>query len=256
MAKAKNLYGNWVVLAPDSSLLSYSSKKRAMWYVDRDLAEIINKRTVRLKFEPSGRNKDEYSLQRKSNKCVVCGSNVIKDLTKHHVIPTMYKKHFPIKFKARSSHDVVVICRDCHDEYEHTYADKLKKEIAEKYDVPIQINRRENDLVKSIMICRTIIKYWDELPGDRVETLLNDFKEINGWEPNTFDEMEDFLSKNEDLLTFENNHSKIIVENYLENNEIMNFIIMWRQHFLDSMKPKFMPEGWDVNYSDFYNKCD
>ena len=255
MAKEKNLYGNWVVLAPDNQLLSYSAEKRAMWYIDRGLAEIINKRTIRLNFEPRGRNKDDYSLQRKSNKCVVCGTSVIKDLTKHHVIPSMYKKLFPLEFKARSSHDVVVICRKCHDDYEHDFADSLKEKLAIMFDAPVQISNKVNEIVKSILICRTIIKYWDELPGDRVETLLNDFKEINGYEPNTFDEMDEFITKNEDKLpSVENNHSRIVVENYLERDSLMSFIVLWRQHFLDSMKPQFMPEGWDVNYADFYNK--
>jgi len=257
MAKEKNLYGNWVVLAPDNKLLSYGSKKRAMWYVDRDLADIINKRTIRLKFEPRGRNTDDYSLQRKTNKCVVCGSTHIKTLTKHHVIPSMYKKLFPIEFKARTSHDIVVICRNCHDAYEHDFADRLKEELAELFDAPLQISHKDNEIVKSILICRTIIKYWDEIPGDRVETLLNEFKEINGFEPDTFDEMDKFIEKNEDKLpSIENSHSKIIVDKYLESNSLMDFIVLWRQHFIDSMEPKYMPDGWDVNYADFYNKND
>jgi len=256
MAKEKNLYGNWVVLAPDNELLSYSAEKRAMWYVERDLADIINKHTIRLKFEPRGRNTDDYSLQRKSNKCVVCGTTHIKSLTKHHVIPSMYKKLFPIEFKARSSHDVVVICRDCHDIYEHDFADLLKEYLGEKYSAPLQISQKANEIVKSIMICRTIIKHWDVLPGDRVETLLNDFTEINGWEPDTFDEMDKFIEDNEDKLpSVENSHSKVVVEKYTSNNNLLEFIIMWRQHFLDSMNPDFMPDGWAVDYADFYTQC-
>jgi len=255
MAKEKNLYGNWVVLAPDNELLSYGSEKRAMWYVDRNLADIINKRTIRLKFEPRGRNTDEYSLQRKTNKCVVCGTTQIKSLTKHHVIPSMYKKFFPIEFKARSSHDVVVICRDCHDKYEHDFADRLKDELATQFNAPLQISNKVDEIVKSIMICRTIIKYWNELPGDRVETLLNEFNDINGFELDTFDEMDKFIEENEEKLpSVENTHSKIIVDDYLKNNKLMDFIVMWRQHFLDSMNPKYMPDGWNVNYADFYTK--
>jgi len=253
MAKEKNLYGNWVVLAPDGKLLSYGSEKRAMWYIDKDLATIVNKRTIKLNFEPKGRNLDDYSLQRKANRCVVCGSTHIKTLTKHHVIPSMYKKLFPLEFKARSSHDIVVICRECHDRYEHDFADRLKEELAEKFNAPLQISTQVNDIVKSILICRTIIKYWNELPGDRVETLLNDFTDINGYEPDTFDEMYKFIDENEDKLpSIENNHSKVVVENYEDN--YMEFITMWRQHFLDSMEPAYMPDGWDVNYSDFYKK--
>lgn len=250
MAEEKNLYGNWVVLAPDKTLLSYGSEKRALWYVDRGLADIINKRTVILKFEPKGRNSDEYSLQKKLNKCVVCGSTHIKSLTKHHVIPTMYKKFFPIEFKARSSHDIVVICRDCHNIYEYEYADVLKQNLSEKYNAPLQMSVKNNDIIKSIIICRTIIKYWNDIPGDRIEKLLNDFKDINGWEPDTFDQMYDFIEENENVNYIENSHSKLVVDNF--SDDYMKFIVMWRQHFIDNMNPKYMPDFWDVNYSDFY----
>lgn len=250
MAKEKNLYGNWVVLAPDKTLLSYGSKKRAMWYVNRGLAEIINVNTIILNFEPRGRNSDDYTLQRKSNVCVCCGTTNINSLTKHHVIPSMYKKLFPLEYKARSSHDIVVICRECHNEYEQTYADKLKQKLADDYDAPLQITYNQNEQLKSILICRTIIKYWDEIPGDRLETLLEDFKEINGYEPISFDEMDKFIKDNENFPTVENTHSKVIVNAF--SDRLMDFIVMWRQHFVDSMNPQFMPEYWDINYSDFY----
>jgi hypothetical protein len=249
MAKEKNLYGNWSVLAPDGELLSYGSKKRAMWYVNKGIADIVDTRTIKLKFEPKGRNTDEYTLKRKENKCVVCGSTIIKDLTKHHVVPSMYKKLFPVEYKARSSHDVVVICKKHHSEYEHTFADQLKQELAEKYNAPLQITPRENDIIKSIMICRTIIKYWDQLPGDRLETLLEEFKEINGYEPLSFDEMDKFIEDNEDFMFVGNTHSQIVVDAI--QDDLSDFIVMWRKHFIDSMNPQFMPEKWDVYYRDF-----
>ena len=100
------------------------------------------------------------------------------------------------------------------------------------------------------MICRTIIKYWDDLPGDRVETLLNDFEEINGYELDNFDEMYKYIDDNEDINFIENSHSQVVVDAFA--SDYMSFIVMWRQHFLDSMHPEFMPDGWDVEYSDFY----
>jgi len=254
MAKEKNLYGNWSVLAPDNELLSYGSKKRAMWYVNKGIADIIDIRTIRLKFEPKGRNTDEYSLQQKENKCVVCGSTIIKELTKHHVVPSMYKKLFPVEYKSRSSHDVVVICKKHHSEYEHKYADVLKAELSEKYDAPIQISHTDNDIIKSIMICRTIIKYWDQIPGDRLETLLNDFKEINGYEPISFEQMDDFIKENENVKYAGNTHSNKVINDVMENDELMEFVFMWRKHFIDSMNPKYMPENWDIYYTDFVLK--
>jgi len=250
--KEKNLYGNWVVLAPDKKLLSYVSEKQAMWYIKRDLATIINVRTIVLNFEPKGRNTDDYSLQRKQNQCVVCGSTHIKSLTKHHVVPSMYKKLFPLEYKARSSHDIVVICRDCHNTYEQGFADLLKQQLAIEFDAPLQFSPHKNNKLKSIMICRTITKYWDEIPGERLGELLNDFKILNGWEPDDFDQIDEFIEMNENIFTVEKSHSSIVIEKYKE--DYMKFIVMWRQHFIDTMKPKFMPEYWNINYTDFILK--
>ena len=252
MAKEKNLYGNWSVLAPDGELLSYGSKKRAMWYVNKNIADIVDIRTIKLKFEPKGRNTNDYTLRKKENRCVVCGSTIIKDLTKHHIVPSMYKKLFPIEYKARSSHDVVVICKKHHTEYEHIYANKLKQDLANKYNAPIQISPKENNIIKSIMICRTIMKYWDKIPGDRLEILLNEFKEINGYEPLSFDDMHKFIEKNKFLINNKSSHSQIVI-NAVSNN-LADFIFMWRKHFIDSMKPKYMPEKWDIYYKDFITK--
>lgn len=250
MSKEKNLYGNWLVLDPRGGFLSYGSEKRAMWYVNRELAVIVKDRTIKLNFEPRGYNTDEYTLQKKINKCVNCGTTEITKLTKHHVIPSMYKKLFPLKYKARSSHDIVIMCRDCHNEYEQQYADKLKQYLSEKYNAPLQIPYRENQTIKSIMICRTILKHWDDIPGDRLESLLNDFNDINGYELNDFEQMYEFIENNTIEYSLEQSHSKIVLDNY----ETIDFIIMWRQHFIDSMSPKFMPDGWDVNYTDFYKE--
>jgi len=255
MAKEKNLYGNWSVLAPDGILLSYGSEKRAMWYVNKGIAEIVDIRTIKLKFEPNGRNTDEYTLMRKKNKCVVCGTTVIKDLTKHHIIPSMYKKLFPIEYKSRSSHDVVVICKKHHSEYEFNYADKLKQDLAIKYDAPLQsYNKgyRGNDIIKSMTICKTIMKYWDQLPGDRLETLLDDFKKINGYELISFNQMDDYIKINKGFIFDGKSHSQIVVDNVKDN--LLDFIFMWRKHFIDSMDPKYMPEKWDIYYTDFILK--
>ena len=37
-----------------------------------------------------------------------------------------------------------------------------------------------------------------------------------------------------------------VVEGLTNTNE---FLIMWREHFLDKMQPKCMPKFWDVNRS-------
>jgi len=252
MAKEKNLYGNWFVYAPDDELLSHCSKKCAMWYVDRKIADKLSDNTIKLKFEPKNRSSDDYTLRKKENKCVVCGSTKIRDLTKHHVIPSMYKKLFPIKFKERSSHDIVVICRKDHNYYEREFANKLKNDFAIKYNTPIHT---PNDSLRSITIARTILKYWDDLPGDRLGVLLDEFYDITNIDPDDFDELYDYIDKHEKDIynSLNTSHQQIVINDYLKNNKLFEFIVLWRQHFIDSMNPQYMPEGWDI-YHDFYNE--
>jgi hypothetical protein len=221
-----------------------------MWYVSRDLATIVENDdgspTIQLNFEPRGRDTDDYMLRKKANRCVVCGSKKIKTLTKHHVIPSMYRRLFPEKLKERSSHDVVVICRECHNEYESQYADALKQMFANNFNAPFNKPKRHINKFRAIMMARTIVSHWDVLPGDRVEELLNDFEDITGIEPDSFDDLYAYIEKTEVELEIElsDNHASIIVNAFIDNLE--QFAIMWRRNFIEKMNPKFMPEGWDI----------
>jgi len=51
------VYENCKMLAPDGTCLSNCDRKKAQWYVDKDLATVVVEEpfTVRLKFEPSNR---------------------------------------------------------------------------------------------------------------------------------------------------------------------------------------------------------
>lgn len=39
----------------------------------------------------------------------------------------------------------------------------------------------------------------------------------------------------------------------MEQNTMVDFIKLWRQHFIDTMKPKQMPFMW-IDYPDIYEK--
>jgi hypothetical protein len=53
----KAVYEGCKMVAPDGEVLSNCDSKKIKWYLDRDLAEVIseNPLTIRLKFEPNGR---------------------------------------------------------------------------------------------------------------------------------------------------------------------------------------------------------
>jgi len=81
----KAIYDNCKMLAPDGVCLSNCDKKKAEWYVERNLAKVVaeDPYTVQLNFEPSNRSRsrangeedldDEFYVTERENKCVVCG---------------------------------------------------------------------------------------------------------------------------------------------------------------------------------------
>lgn len=57
-------------------------------------------------------------------------------LTLHHVVPYQYRKEMPLSFKSHGSHDVLPLCVDDHEIYEH-FAESEKLKLVEKYDAPL-----------------------------------------------------------------------------------------------------------------------
>ena len=121
----KAIYENCKLLAPDGVCLSNCDHKKAQWYIDKGLATVVIEEplTVKLNFEPSNRQfdretgeedkDDEFYVSERENKCVVCG--VAKDYSRFFIIPSMYRTHLPDELKSHRSHDIVLMCFNCHD---------------------------------------------------------------------------------------------------------------------------------------------
>lgn len=92
--------------------------------------------TVQLNFEPSGRPgaEDSYYLNFKNNICVVCGSD--QSYMRKNIVPHDYRRYFPLVMKDHHSHDIVLMCPDCHCLSNH-HDDRLRKELATKYGAPL-----------------------------------------------------------------------------------------------------------------------
>ena len=113
------------MLAPDGFCLSNCDRKKAQWYVDRDLGTVVNDDpfTVKLNFEPTNRRycresgeedkDDEFYVADRQNICVLCGA--AKDYARFFIIPTLYRTHLPDRLKSHRSHDIVLMCFGCHE---------------------------------------------------------------------------------------------------------------------------------------------
>jgi len=242
------LYGNHEVYSPNNIFMFYCAKKRADWYLDRDLAEVIDETNdtlkIRLTFEPKGLGNqgDVFSQTPKKNICVKCGTD--EELTKHHILPFAYKKHFPREYKESDCHDVAVMCDTCHHEYEHK-ALTLKRIFAYIYNVPLTM-LIDGDKLKLHKLSKNILN------GSRhniPDYVINEFKidlcellDI-GLDALTDDILKSNISSKKDK-TYIQYHSKSLMDKV---TDYQRFTEIWRKHFIDTVKPEHMPDGWSID---------
>lgn len=247
--KRKNtIYGNCKVYSPDGQLMFLCLEKRANWYLSRNLAEVIKKEPleIKLNFVPggTGNSNDEYYLSSKKNMCVVCGETEIEILTKHHIVPIEYRKHFPEVLKSRSSHDVVVICQEHHYEYENNFAQKRKRELEIFYDISEpKLSTDKKRTYKAYCLANLLMdtEKVHKIPEERIILMTNEIKDVFG-----HDDLYEITKHNiNEIIENENLIIGKQIVDKIQNFE--TFIKGWRQHFIHSMSPLYMPDGWSVN---------
>ncbi|KFK31126.1 hypothetical protein AALP_AA6G071200 [Arabis alpina] len=137
------VYHNCRIYANDGRLLCYCDRRKLEWYLNRGLAKLVeeNPPAITLLFEPKGRPEDEgndFYIQTKRNICVGCGEG--NHYLRYRIIPSCYRVHFPEHLKSHRSHDIVLLCVDCH-EVAHAAAEKYKKQIATEFGIPLFVHR-------------------------------------------------------------------------------------------------------------------
>ncbi|XP_010276114.1 PREDICTED: protein RRP6-like 3 isoform X2 [Nelumbo nucifera] len=137
------VYHNCRIYASDGRLLCYCDRRKLEWYLRRDLAKLIDDDplAIMLLFEPKGRPEDEgndFYIQSKKNICVGCGEG--NHYLRYRIIPSCYRMHFPEHLKSHRSHDIVLLCVDCH-EVAHSAAEKYKKQIASEFGIPLYVRK-------------------------------------------------------------------------------------------------------------------
>lgn len=240
MEARKTEYGNWLALHPDGSIMFYCDEKKANWYLSRNYAKVVKDKTIQLTFMPKGKGESEETRIKKPNICVGCGSTDC--LTRHHIVPRVYRKHFPIELKEHNSYDVLLLCGDCHEKYERK-ADELKAELEKESGVPLF-----KQTYQKMQVAHRALQYY--LSGTHhpkaEESLLG---KIFLYDPDA-KLTQEYVDKLEQLIEIsKTEHGKMVVA---KQQNIETFIIMWREHFLQNVRPKFLPEGWNPQTK--YNK--
>ncbi|XP_048341438.1 exonuclease 3'-5' domain-containing protein 2 isoform X2 [Sphaerodactylus townsendi] len=256
-ARKSPLYDNCFLHAPDGQPLCTCDRKKAQWYLDKGIAELVSTDPfiVKLLFEPSGRPESQvdYYLTVKENMCVVCGKT--ESYIRKNIVPHEYRKHFPIQMKDHNSHDVLLLCTACHA-ISNYYDNNLKQRLAEEFGAPIGceegVRLLEDPIRRQVRSGARALLNADGLPDTRKEELLQVVKDYF----HAMTVSQEMLQEAAGLET------RICNETYMPHGlkvvqcfaraglySLMQLERRWRQHFLDTMQPKYLPKQWSVDHN-------
>jgi hypothetical protein len=241
------LYGNVKVLAIDNTHIFNCGARKAKWYLYHNLADIIQEHPsiIRLNFATKGNGwaGDDYFLQYRENICVVCGTD--KKLTRHHIFPYCYRQWLSYEIRTHNSYDVLPLCSTCHDKYEKV-ADQFKKQIYAEYSVEHMEKAIHNRVLKKVRSNACAIFYYrDKIPDKRYEELLMPIKQHFG-KDNIDDKDIKEAMKVQSIIVREDYkpESQLLMEKI---TDIEAFVRKWRQHFITTLTPQYMPSYWSVD---------
>ncbi|KAH8294988.1 hypothetical protein KR018_004907 [Drosophila ironensis] len=258
--QSKAFYDNCLLQAPDGELLCTIDRRKATWYLDQNLGTRISQEpfTVRLNFEPAGRAVGEvgrYYQTPKENQCVVCGDR--EAYIRKNVVPREYRRHFPEVMKSHTSHDVLLLCPRCH-QLSNISDLRVKNKLAAQCDAPFKhcdgmVKYHEDQELKRVQSAgRALLQHGDKIPAAKVaamqQTLLDFFTEY----PTV---TEDLLRQAADVdYRVENanycQHGERVVQRYRDQfGGLVELERIWREHFLHTMQPQFLPKLWSVNHN-------
>lgn len=272
---SKNLDNeNWKVYHPDGAHMFTCSGKKARWYLERDLAIEVDDFKIQFTFEPNGhgfKENEEFGRSIRKAQCVVSG--VKNDLQRHHIVPYCYRSHFPQQYKSKNHHDVVLIEHDLHAQYE-IEATKYKDVLADTYGIKkiVEYNKAYSILLRqfnrekiiSLSKISAIFKGYGKLNQEIIYENLLYVSEQTGIDFNFLKNINYIqLLKlyrllqekyNNELNMFKARHAQYydhgwhMVQKLNSDEKIQEFVKLWRQHFIDTMNPQYMPHGWSINF--------
>jgi len=243
-----SIFDNCIIQAPDGQNLSRCGKKKVKWYLNQELAHLINEEDptiIRLNFEPSGREgvNDPLLIDGKPNICVVCGTD--EDLTRHHIVPYSFIKYMPVECKVDIIRDIFPLCETCHNEYEKYSMDK-RLELAEEMGIDVsgisvEEARRTHHAIGA---AAALLKYKDKIPEEKQKKLWGKVREFLGKEDVSEEDLRQLhghkVTERPDYVNFSKRVANA-VEDYSE------FARGWREHFVETTHPKYMPKVWKTD---------
>ncbi|KAM9432437.1 exonuclease 3'-5' domain-containing protein 2-like [Salvelinus alpinus] len=259
-ARKTPLYDNCFLHAPDGQPLCTCDKRKAQWYLDKGLGVLQSDEPfiVRLLFEPSGRpeSQQDYYLTAKKNMCVVCGKN--ESYIRKNIVPHEYRQHFPIEMKDHNSHDVLLLCTSCHAA-STVHDGFLKQQLADEHGAPQGCEEgvrllEDSDRRRVRSAARALLTVGEGLPEvrrDELQKVIRCFFNDTDMElsPETLQRAADLETRifNESYVPHGLKVVKVNAEQGLKG--LMALESRWRQHFLSTMTPRYLPPHWSVSHN-------
>lgn len=284
LAMKSPMYDNIQMYGPDQRLLCTISEKKAHWYVTKNLATwngtssenepspsttatTKSTRSITLTFQPKGKSMqpDEYQTSQKHNLCVCCGDT--EHYMRHYVVPYSYRQLLPPIYKSHMAHDIVLLCPDCNLTCKQ-YTQRRQKRLEDVLRIdpetaPSVIRDPQRHTIRSKAL--SLLNHRDKLPPKVCESyqrLIRSYHELSSEQELTVE----LLQQTAAMETHRPNPkyipgAKLVVDHLLgannndpsddggsNNNEeaLEEFIREWRRFFVDTMQPRYLPKGWDI----------
>ena len=244
--KTNASYGNFKILDPDGNLVGMCDVKRYRWYIRQNIAVPVADKTIKLMNQPTYKNDRVICppVERDAI-CVACG--VDNDLTKFHVVPSQFKKHFPENKKEHNSSDVILLCGKCSD-HANKVTDMFKNIIFDMLGVspknftdPTKVNIRK--------FAMKVDK--NKNHGKPYDAELKELKILLGREHDTLTDQEikdcRNMSSDTEYKGF-NTIGEYVTNVFKNNNKIDYFSTKWRDNFVENLEPKYLPQDFFTNY--------
>ena len=267
-------YENWRVYHPSGRHMFTCGGKKARWYLERDLAKEIGDFQIILNFEPNGHgfeDNEDFGRSIREIQCVVTGIDY--ELQRHHIVPYCYRTWFPEKYKSKNHHDVVLINKDIHADYER-HATEYKDELASIYGVKRigEFNKAYTQMLREFNRDHTIVlgklnalfRGYGKMPHNVIHENLEDVADKIGMEVEQIKsynyiqlyKMFTILKEeyNRELLAYQERHRRFydhgwhLVKKLDADEKIFDFVKLWRNHFIETMRPQYMPDGWSIDF--------
>ena len=259
LAMKSQMYDNITMFCPEGRQLSQISYKKAKWYVQKQLATWIGEdnKAIRLTFEPKARSDEgDYGRSLKQNICIACGDDE-KYQMRFYIVPHVYRTLFPKRYKTHMSHDVVLLCSDCHL-IMGTAANNRMNEIEDEFNPQKRFatNQRQYKVRSAAL---ALLNWRHKIPEQKISDHEATVRQYLTEEKTPIPEND--LLTNETLQRIKDVDHRIENPNYIPGpvlvvNSIVNdqekmadFIRSWRRFFVNTIHPRFLPDGWSIDYA-------